>query len=594
MKKITRKVLIYIGILFLIIGSIVILREKFNVQAYTLKVADATPKGKGQYVTTYSVEESGNRKVETWTETKEAYVEYSEPITKDSIHKSKQFLGLLRNEEGKCSEDDCYTSEDWKEKDPKAIKCTEKAEFDEEGTNVSYRIPGTNIKEAPLNKLESGLEMLYATMQSNYEGYKEWEKIPASVQETYNKMQSLLEEGDDSHKADEYDDGSQKYQNAYTMKMQGTLEHLRYLMTFPANETGHAIKQLVDNDLPIIEVYGIYNYSNNQNINNNLPSSLSGSSVAEKIWNFFRSLGYSEAAVAGMLGNIQQESSFNPAAINPAGPSYGLFQWQGDRWTRYKAYADSKGVDWTDMQTQLEFAAAELEGKGRFGAESQIQEPWTADYNRWLNAKTPEEASDAWGDFFERYRDNTAGLRQQYSRSWHNQFSGHSVPSGTDYDTTSGRTSSDIAGNNSAIATDALKEINEYNKYSGSKYLSWVGGRQDGEWCASGISYILGRNGKIDQSTAKKNNFWESTNLWKYYDKQDRTFKRGSGTPQPGDIIFFNYNYATESKFDLDHVGMVTKVENGRVYTAEFNHGGVNGTYDYSLKNVKIHGYARP
>ena len=378
------------------------------------------------------------------------------------------------------------------------------------------------------------------------------------------------------------------------MKMQGTLEHLRYLMTFPANETGHAIKQLVDNDLPIIEVYGIYNYSNNQNINNNLPSSLSGSSVAEKIWNFFRSLGYSEAAVAGMLGNIQQESSFNPAAINPAGPSYGLFQWQGDRWTRYKAYADSKGVDWTDMQTQLEFAAAELEGKGRFGAESQIQEPWTADYNRWLNAKTPEEASDAWGDFFERYRDNTAGLRQQYSRSWHNQFSGHSVPSGTDYDTTSGRTSSDIAGNNSAIATDALKEINEYNKYSGSKYLSWVGGRQDGEWCASGISYILGRNGKIDQSTAKKNNFWESTNLWKYYDKQDRTFKRGSGTPQPGDIIFFNYNYATESKFDLDHVGMVTKVENGRVYTAEFNHGGVNGTYDYSLKNVKIHGYARP
>ena len=598
MKKITKKILIYIAMLFLITGALIILKDRFNVQVYTIKVANVTPKGKGQYVTTHSLEETEDRRVETWTETKEAYVEYSEPITKDSIHKSKQFLGMLRNAEGKCSEDDCYTSENLEKKDPKAIKCTEEAEFDEEGTNVTYQIPGTNVKEAPLNKLESGMEMLYAIMQSNYDGYKEWDKIPASVQETYNKMQSLLAEGDESHKEDEYEEGSQKYRNAYTMKMQGTLEHLRYLMTFPANEEGKTVKQLVNNDLPIIEVYSArrIQQNNNQNINNNLPSSLTGNSVTEKIWNYFRSLGYSENAVAGMLGNVQQESSFNPAAVNPNGPSYGLFQWQGDRWNRYKAYADSKGVDWTDVQTQLEFAAAELEGKGRFGAESQIQEPWTADYNRWLNASSAEEASDAWGDFFERYRDSTAGLRRQYSRAWYNQFSGRSVPSGNSGGTTSsssGRNGNSITGNNSSLATDALSEINS-NKYSGSKYLEWVGGRQGGEWCSSGVSYMLGKAGKLSQSTAKNNNFWESTNLWKYYDKQERTYSRGSGTPQPGDIIFFNYDYDTENKFDLDHVGIVTKVENGRVYTAEFNHGGVNGTYDYSMKNKKIHGYARP
>lgn len=89
--------------------------------------------------------------------------------------------------------------------------------------------------------------------------------------------------------------------------------------------------------------------------------------VAEQVWRFFTSHGYSPAATAGIMGNIYQESGFNPANIqgNGAGPAAGLFQWEkyntsGTRWGNMKNYATSQGKDWTDLNSQLNFALSEL------------------------------------------------------------------------------------------------------------------------------------------------------------------------------------------------------------------------------------------
>lgn len=53
--------------------------------------------------------------------------------------------------------------------------------------------------------------------------------------------------------------------------------------------------------------------------------------VAEPLWKALRSNGFTAEAAAGIMGNIAQESSFNPLLIggNVAGgvPCYGLFQW---------------------------------------------------------------------------------------------------------------------------------------------------------------------------------------------------------------------------------------------------------------------------
>lgn len=54
----------------------------------------------------------------------------------------------------------------------------------------------------------------------------------------------------------------------------------------------------------------------------------------ERIWDYFRSLGYSEAGTAGIIGNIMQECGsylninfLNPQAQNPSSGAFGIVQW---------------------------------------------------------------------------------------------------------------------------------------------------------------------------------------------------------------------------------------------------------------------------
>ena len=87
-----------------------------------------------------------------------------------SVEKSKQFLGLLRNTEGKCAEDNCFTSANITTEDPIAIECAMKATFDEDGINVKYKIPERSREEYPLNKLQTGINMMYSRMLLNVSG----------------------------------------------------------------------------------------------------------------------------------------------------------------------------------------------------------------------------------------------------------------------------------------------------------------------------------------------------------------------------------------------------------------------------------------
>lgn len=96
-------------------------------------------------------------------------------------------------------------------------------------------------------------------------------------------------------------------------------------------------------------------------------TSLTGSSNEEKCWNFFISQGFSEAATAGVMGNIYVESHFDPSIKQiGGGPGRGLCQWEesysggSGRYNSLVAYANSKGTNWDDLQTQLEFVIKEI------------------------------------------------------------------------------------------------------------------------------------------------------------------------------------------------------------------------------------------
>lgn len=51
-----------------------------------------------------------------------------------------------------------------------------------------------------------------------------------------------------------------------------------------------------------------------------------------QIWNFLRGQGLTEEAAAGIMGNMEQESTFNPKAVNPIGCT-GIVQWCGSRYS---------------------------------------------------------------------------------------------------------------------------------------------------------------------------------------------------------------------------------------------------------------------
>ena len=78
--------------------------------------------------------------------------------------------------------------------------------------------------------------------------------------------------------------------------------------------------------------------------------------VSDRIYNYFRSRGYSHAATIGIMANLKHESQFDPGVHEyGGGPGRGLAQWGGGRFNNLVAYAESKGEHWSDLDTQLEF-----------------------------------------------------------------------------------------------------------------------------------------------------------------------------------------------------------------------------------------------
>lgn len=99
-----------------------------------------------------------------------------------------------------------------------------------------------------------------------------------------------------------------------------------------------------------------------------------GGTPQEKVWYAVRKAGYSEEAAAGVLGNIQNESGFDPSKIEGgSGIGFGLAQWSFGRRTLIEAYAASKGASASDIDIQIEFLIAELTPGGGAGGYATYQ-----------------------------------------------------------------------------------------------------------------------------------------------------------------------------------------------------------------------------
>ena len=101
-------------------------------------------------------------------------------------------------------------------------------------------------------------------------------------------------------------------------------------------------------------------------------TSLTGDSNQAKVWNFFKQKGLSDEAVAGIMGNIEQESRFQTNASESGSTTangkggYGLIQWTGDRRQKLFAAAQQQGKDVNDLDFQLNYLWDEALSSGYY------------------------------------------------------------------------------------------------------------------------------------------------------------------------------------------------------------------------------------
>lgn len=347
------------------------------------------------------------------------------------------------------------------------------------------------------------------------------------------------------------------------------------------------------------------------------------------IWNYLKSQGLSDYGVAGLMGNLYAESGLNPknlqnsyekslkytddtytAAVDSGkyknfvrdSAGYGLAQWT--YWSRKQALLDhckSVGASIGDLNAQLEFLIKELTN-GYGGVLSTLR-----------NASSILEASNAVLLNYERPADQSVAMqnrRASYGQGFYDKFAGTGQKGGVAVSAvehllniaraeigylekaTNAQLDDKTANAGSNNWTKYARDLDKLGVYNFPKNgYAWCDMFAD--WCyikAFGVEAA-----------------WKMTNQpmggcgagcafsAQYYKDMGRFYTKN---PQPGDQIFFRYNGG-----DMDHTGIVEKVEGGKVYTIEGNTssaqgvvpngGGVNRK-EYPLTYSKIGGYGRP
>lgn len=99
-------------------------------------------------------------------------------------------------------------------------------------------------------------------------------------------------------------------------------------------------------------------------------SGVGSSENAEKALEFFKSKGWMPQQAAGIVGNLQAESSqeLNPSSVGDGGKAYGIAQWHPDRQANFEAQF-GKSIKQSTFQEQLEFIQWELENTERKAGE---------------------------------------------------------------------------------------------------------------------------------------------------------------------------------------------------------------------------------
>lgn len=142
-------------------------------------------------------------------------------------------------------------------------------------------------------------------------------------------------------------------------------------------------------------------------------------------------------------------------------------------------------------------------------------------------------------------------------------------------------------------ANHQLVEIakSQLGNVGGEPYWSWYGFGGRVEWCACFVSWCANQCGYIDRGIIPK---FAGCGVGVDWFKNKNQWLDGSATPESGNIIFFDWVEEGIQDGNSDHVGIVEKVEGGRVYTIEGNSGDACQQNSYPIGYFEILGYGTP
>ena len=268
-----------------------------------------------------------------------------------------------------------------------------------------------------------------------------------------------------------------------------------------------------------------------------INSGIVGDTPEEKVWWALINAGYSKEAAAGVMGNIEAESGFDPGGVESNGEGIGLCQWSFGRKSQLKSYAASKGKEWSDVDVQVQFLIGELTPGG--GADG-FASYGLVTYNGyspsdWENATSPESAAEAFCWSFERPGIPHMERRKASARNYYNEFKDKEMPK--------------MVASGNAIVDRARAEI-------GKPYV-WGGVGPGGYDCSGLVSYaVSGQHTRLGTTNTFMG--WQQTS-----------------NPQPGDIAV-----------NSGHTGIY--IGNGQmIHAADYGIGVIEGPVQSGMIFVK-------
>ena len=335
---------------------------------------------------------------------------------------------------------------------------------------------------------------------------------------------------------------------------------------------------------------------------------LRGASDSEKIWNRLDDEGFNDCGKGGLIGNLDAESGLKPknlqnsyekklgytddsytAAVDNSSygnfvkdsAGYGLAQWT--YWSRKQnmlTFARAAGKSIGDLEMQLDFLCKEL------------KESYPTVYSKLKTAASVREASDIVLTQFERPADQSEAVklkRANMGQKYYNQYAkktGGSVM---------GVTAQDVL--NVMRSWIGFSEANGKFKqiidlYNSHKPLArGYAVKYTDEWCDTTVSAAAIKAGAVDLigtecGCEEHVKIFKNKGIW---------IEDGTITPQPGDIIVYNWDDNTQPNDGYsDHIGYVESVSGRTITAIEGNKGEAVGRRTLTVGNGNIRGYARP